>query len=397
LTGTADRKSDWNGFGFSTRAIHDGQEPDQLTGSVTVPIYQTSTYAQKSPGKTKGYEYSRTGNPTRTALEKSIASLENAKFGLAFSSGMGAILTLASSLRAGDRVLLGDDIYGGTYRIFTKVFTKLGVRCEFVDASKIEATQSALANQKFAYFLIESPTNPLLKIVDMRAVSKLAHHVGTRVVVDNTFATPLITNPLDLGADVVIHSTTKYLGGHSDLVGGAAATNDARLYDELKFLQNACGAIPGPFDCWLVLRGIKTLSVRMEKHSKNAMAVAKFLKQEMENNPKIKSVNYPGLEDNIYHSLAKKQMRLFGGMISLQLKSESAAVSFLKNLKLFSTAESLGGVESLAEIPGIMTHASLPDSEKVAKGITNSLIRLSVGIEDEEDIVDDVQSALKKI
>jgi cystathionine gamma-lyase len=389
---TSSDHDDWGSFGFSTRAIHDGQEPDPQTGSVTVPIYQTSTYAQESPGKTKGYEYSRTNNPTRSALEKSIASLEKARFALAFSSGMGAILTFASSLRTGDRVLLGDDIYGGTYRIFTKVFSKFGVDFEFVDASDVESIRSALADREFNYVLIESPTNPLLKIVDIAEVSKISHEFDAKVVVDNTFATPYITNPLNLGADVVVHSTTKYLGGHSDLIGGAIATNDPKLNDDLRFLQNACGAVPGPFDCWLVLRGIKTLSLRMEKHSSNALKIASFLSENK--GTRIKSINYPGLPGEQF-DLAKKQMRIFGGMISFDLESESSAKSFLKSLKLFSTAESLGGVESLAEIPGIMTHASLPESERQAKGITNSLIRLSVGIEDEADLVHDVKQALK--
>ncbi len=385
----------WKSYGFSTRAIHDGQEPDELTGAVTVPIYQTSTFAQESPGKTKGYEYSRTGNPTRLALEKSIASLEKARHALAFSSGMGAILTIASSLRSGDKILLGDDVYGGTYRIFTKVFANFGLDCEFVDPSDIEAADQKLASKKIAYVLIETPTNPLMKIVDIHAVSKLAHENNSRVIVDSTFSSPYITTPLGFGADVVVHSTTKYLGGHSDLVGGAVAVNDSELYERLKFLQNACGAVPGPFDCWLVLRGIKTLSLRMEKHSRNAAAIAKFLYEEMSRSKKIHSVNYPGLPDNPGHNIAKKQMKLYGGMMSFDLGREERTVSFLKGLKLFSTAESLGGVESLAEVPGIMTHASLPESERRKKGITNSLVRLSVGIEDEEDLVQDISQALK--
>jgi cystathionine gamma-lyase len=391
-----DRENEWADFGFSTRAIHVGQEPDPKTGSVTVPIYQTSTYAQESPGKTKGYEYSRTGNPTRAALETSIASLEKANFGLAFSSGMGAILTIASSLQAGENVLLGDDIYGGTYRIFTKVFAKFGVSCDFVDASDLQLMSLKLHEKKYSMVLVESPTNPLLKVVDLKAVSEECHSVSARLIVDNTFASPYITNPLELGADLVVHSTTKYLGGHSDLIGGAIATNDQELYDKLKFLQNACGAVPGPFDCWLVLRGIKTLALRMEKHSNNAYAVANFLKEAMVDEKRITSVNYPGLLEGKKLDLARKQMKMFGGMISFDLRSEETARSFLKNLKLFSTAESLGGVESLAEIPGIMTHASLPESERSAKGITNSLVRLSVGIEDEQDIVADVRQALKQ-
>lgn len=396
MSKNSDQKHDkWKKFGFSTRAIHDGQEPDPRTGSVTVPIYQTSTFAQESPGKTKGYEYSRTGNPTRQALEKSLASLENAHHALAFSSGMGAILTIASSLRSGDAMLLGDDVYGGTYRIFVKVFTKFGIECEFVDTSNIEAVRGALSRKKFAYVLVETPTNPLMKIADIMAISKIAHNVGSRIIVDSTFATPYITAPLDFGADIVVHSTTKYLGGHSDLVGGAAATNDSTLHEQLKFLQNACGAVPGPFDCWLVLRGIKTLSVRMEKHSSNAMAIAIFLEKQMETGIKIKAIHYPALAEGEQLKIAKRQMRLFGGMMSFDLGTEKRALSFLKNLKLFSTAESLGGVESLAEIPGVMTHASLPESERSAKGITNSLIRLSVGIEEEADLVNDVSQALQ--
>jgi cystathionine gamma-lyase len=390
-------ETDLHRLGFSTRAIHDGQEPDRLTGSVIVPIYQTSTYAQDSPGKTKGYEYSRTGNPTRAALEKSIASLENAKHGLAFSSGMAAISTIASTLSSGQSVLLGDDLYGGTYRVFAKVFSKFKIRVEFADPSRISAVEKVLSKKNFSYALIETPTNPLLKIVDIPTLTRIAHSNGTKVIVDNTFSTPYITTPLDFGADVVVHSTTKYLGGHSDVVGGALATNDKKIFEDCKFLQNAIGAVPGPFDCWLVLRGIKTLSLRMQKHSENARAIAEYLKGEVGRNRSLKSVKYPGLREHVGHDLAKRQMRTFGGMISVQFVSEEHALSFINKLKIFSTAESLGGVESLAEIPGIMTHASLPEKERSERGISKSLVRLSVGIEDELDLLGDVKQAIQSL
>jgi cystathionine gamma-lyase len=385
--------SDWRKYGFSTKAIHVGQEPDKSTGSVTVPIYATSTYAQRSPGVTKGFEYSRTGNPTRLALEKSIASLENAKYGLAFSSGMGAISTIGNLLHSGDRVLICDDTYGGTYRVFTKVFTKFQVGVDFVDASKLDLLESALEGEHYSFLLIESPTNPLMKVIDIEESCKLSHVRDTKVVVDNTFTSPYLTNPLDLGADIVVHSTTKYLGGHSDIIGGAIATSDQKIYEDLKFLQNAVGAVPGPFDCWLVLRGIRTLEVRMDRHYENAQAIAEFL-HTMKEEEIIKSVNYPGLPNNRYYELASRQMRNFGGMLSFEMNSKKQAVSLLEHLKLFTIAESLGGVESLVELPAIMTHASIPEKERIEKGVTDSLVRISAGLEDKEDLVNDLREAL---
>ncbi len=388
-----DNPADWTKFGFSTRAIHAGQEPDPGTGSVAVPIYQTSTFGQESPGKTRGFEYSRSGNPTRLVLENSIASLEGARYGLAFSSGMGAISTIGNTLRSGQKVLICDDVYGGTYRIFTKVFSRFGVVPDFVDASTLQNVERSLKDNSYAFVLIESPTNPLMKVIDIKRVSKLSHDSGAKTIVDNTFPSPYLCNPLELGADLVVHSTTKYLGGHSDLVGGAVATNDDKIFEELKFLQNACGAVPGPFDCWLVLRGIKTLSIRMDRHCKNGAAIAELLDQERKAG-RIARVNYPGLKDGPFHDLAGKQMRQFGGMLSFEMPTKAQAKSFIERLKIFTIAESLGGVESLVEIPSIMTHASLPEHERTAKGITDSLIRLSVGIEDTEDLVDDISQAL---
>ncbi|MDG6906754.1 MAG: PLP-dependent transferase [Nitrososphaerota archaeon] len=392
---TSSEKVSWKEYGFTTRAVHAGQEPDDLTGSVTVPIYQTSTFAQESPGKTKGFEYSRTGNPTRLALEKSIASLENAKFGLAFSSGIGAISTIGNLLHAGENVLICDDVYGGTYRVFTKVFSKFSIGTDFVDASKLDLLEAALNRKQYSFLLIESPTNPLMKVIDIEKSSKLAHSHGSKIIVDNTLTSPYLSNPLDMGADIVVHSTTKYLGGHSDVVGGAIATNDEKTYEELKFLQNSIGAVPGPFDCWLVLRGIKTLSLRMERHCENALAVARLL-DEWKREGRIRSVNYPGLPENKFHDLASKQMRNFGGMLSFEMNSKREAISFLEHLKIFQIAESLGGVESLIELPATMTHASIPEKERLAKGVSDSLIRISVGIEDKQDLLNDLSQAMEK-
>jgi cystathionine beta-lyase/cystathionine gamma-synthase len=392
LSGEQQRKL----YGFSTRAVHGGQEPDPSTGAVSVPIYATSTFAQTSPGKPKmGYEYSRTKNPTRDALETSIASLENAKHGLAFSSGMGAISTVANLLKSGDSVLISDDIYGGTYRLFTKVLSNFQISAEFVDATNLEELDRAMKKKSYAMLILESPTNPLMKIVDISEASKISHEHQSVVLVDNTFATPRIQTPLDLGTDIVVHSTTKYLGGHSDVVGGAVTLNNEETYTRLKFLQNACGAIPGPFDCYLVLRGIRTLSLRMERHSANAMAIANSLNEECSSG-KVARVNYPGLESSEYHKLASRQMRLFGGMLSFKLK-ESKATRFLEGLKLFTIAESLGGVESLIEIPAIMTHASIPKEKREKTGVSDSLIRMSVGIEDVEDLIRDISESLDKL
>jgi cystathionine beta-lyase/cystathionine gamma-synthase len=340
-----DSKESWDHFGFSTKAVHASQEPDKLTGSVTVPIYATSTYAQRSPGVTKGFEYSRTGNPTREALEKSIASLENAQFGLAFSSGMAAISTIGSMLKSGDRVLICDDAYGGTFRLFTQVFSKFSIGTDFVDATSLDTVEAALKGNHYSFLLIETPTNPLMKVIDIEKCSNLAHSNNSRVVVDNTFNSPYLSNPLKLGADIVVHSTTKYLGGHSDIIGGAVVTNDQEIYQDLKFLQNAVGAVPSPFDCWLVLRGIRTLALRMERHFENAMAIASYL-DELIARGVIESVNYPGLKKSPFHDLASRQMKNYGGMLSFELSSKNSAVSFMQNLKLFTIAESLGGVES---------------------------------------------------
>jgi cystathionine gamma-lyase len=385
---------DWSRYGFSTKAVHAGQEPDSLTGSVSVPIYATSTYAQDSPGVTKGFEYSRTGNPTRQALEKSLSSLENAKYALAFSSGMAAISTIGNLLKSGDRALMCDDVYGGTYRLFTQVFSKFSIASDFVDATKLDLVETALTRQHYSFLLIESPTNPMMKVIDIEKCSKIAHSNGSKVIVDNTFNSPYLSNPLSIGADIVVHSTTKYLGGHSDIVGGAIATNDEETYQSLKFLQNAIGAIPSPFDCWLVLRGIRTLELRMNRHFENAMALASFLHESISKG-KIKSVNYPGLVQNPFHDIATKQMRNYGGMLSFVMDTKKQAKSFVRHLRLFTIAESLGGVESLVELPSLMTHSSIPEKERYAKGITDSLIRISAGVENKEDLVKDVSQALK--
>jgi cystathionine gamma-lyase len=386
----------WTKYHFSTRAVHSGQEPDPATGSVNVPIYATSTYAQESPGTTKGFEYSRTGNPTRDAVETSIASLENAKYGLAFSSGMGAISTIGNVMRSKDRILICDDTYGGTYRVFTKVFSKFSIGVDFVDATRLDMLENALRTQYYSFLLIESPTNPLMKIIDIKKSSEIAHANNSRVIVDNTFPSPYLSNPLDLGADVVVHSTTKYLGGHSDIIGGAIATSNGEIYEELKFLQNAIGAVPSPFDCFLLLRGIRTLPLRMDRHFDNAKELAKFL-HELKDKGRLKSLNYPGLPDSPYHSLAASQMRNFGGLLSFEMNSKSEAIRLTKELKLFTIAESLGGVESLIELPAIMTHASIPEQERNAKGVTDSLLRVSVGIEDKQDLLDDFSQAFDKI
>ena len=390
----SDDREDWNRYGFSTKAVHAGQDPDVLTGSVSVPIYLTSTYAQESPGVTKGFEYSRTGNPTRQALERSIASLESAKFGLAFSSGMAAISTIGNLLRSGDHILLCDDTYGGTYRVFTRVFSKFSIGADFVDATRLDVLESALKSKHYSFLLIESPTNPMMKVIDIEKSCELAHSNGSKVIVDNTFTSPYVSNPLAMGADIVVHSTTKYLAGHSDIIGGAVATNDSQLHQDLKFLQNAVGAVPSPFDCWLVLRGIRTLALRMDRHFENALALAQFI-QKLKEEGRVKSVNYPGLPDSPFHNLAAKQMRNFGGMLSFEMNSKKQAVSFTQRLKLFTIAESLGGVESLVELPAIMTHASIPEQERNAKGVTDSLIRISTGVEDKQDLINDLRQAFK--
>ncbi len=382
-------KGDYNKTGFETRAIHAGQAPDPTTGAVTMPIYQTSTYAQEEVGKHKGYEYSRTHNPTRTALEECIASLEGGTdtYGLAFATGMAAITNFMYMGRPGDRVLLSDDVYGGTFRLFSRILTNYGIEYDLADLSDLERTAGKLTKQtKFVW--LETPTNPWLKVIDIAETAQMAHSIGAKLIVDNTFASPYLQRPLELGADVVIHSATKYLGGHSDVVNGLLVTKDKDLRDTLAYHQNATGATPGPFDCWLVLRGLKTLAVRMRAHSENAMAIAKFLQEHR----KVERVMYPGLTDHPQHDIAKQQMKGFGGMVSFIAKDgHDAALDMVRRTKLFTLAESLGGVESLIEHPGAMTHASLAGSPIE---MHPALVRLSVGIESLEDLLADLDQAL---
>jgi cystathionine gamma-lyase len=356
------------------------------------PIFQTSTYVQESPGKHKGYEYSRTRNPTRTALEKNIASLEEGNYGLAFSSGMSAISTIIQTLNTGDHVICCDDVYGGTFRLFDKVLKRYKLEFDFIDLTNPQSLEGHIKNNTKLIWL-ESPSNPLLKLIDIASIVNIAKKNNVLVVVDNTFATPFFQKPLKLGADIVMHSTTKYLNGHSDVIGGVVITNDKELYDKLRFLQNAVGVVPGPFDCFLVLRGIKTLAVRMERHENNAMKIAQFL----ENHPEVRKVIYPGLESHPQHELARKQMVGFGGVVTFFIRGGlEAARRFLERLKVFSLAESLGGVESLIEHPAIMTHASLPEEVREKVGISDELIRISVGIENVDDLIDDLKKALEK-
>jgi cystathionine gamma-synthase len=371
---------------FETRAIHVGQEPESAYGAVTVPIYQTSTFAQESVGTHKGYEYSRTDNPTRTALQEVVASLEGSEYGLAFSSGMGATATLFYLLRPGDHVVIPDDVYGGTYRLLAQVLADWEVAFDAVDLTDIDAVKKAIRDETKLLW-VETPTNPLLKIVDIEALSALAHEAEVRVAVDNTFATPYLQTPLSLGADFVLHSTTKYLGGHSDVVGGALALNDDEVYHQLKFLQNAAGAVPGPFDCFLVLRGVKTLAIRMAAHCRGARAVAEFLV----GHPRVARVYFPGLPDHPGHQIAARQMRDFGGMVSFEMETEEQALGVAGQTRLFFLGESLGGVESLIEHPGKMTHASVAGSPLE---VPSTLLRLSVGIEHPDDLIADLEQAL---
>lgn len=376
--------------GFGTRAIHAGQRPDPTTGAVMTPVYLTSTYVQSAPGEHKGFEYSRSQNPTRFALEGCIAALEGGTHGLAFASGSAATDTVVHMLKAGDRVVCMDDVYGGTQRQFRRVWSNHGLSFDFVDMSDLDAARGAIRDGVKLVW-IESPTNPMLKLVDITAVSEMAHKVGAIAVVDNTFMTPYFQQPLALGADVVMHSTTKFLNGHSDVVGGALAMNSAELFEKLKFLQNAIGGVAGPMDSFLVLRGLKTLHVRMARHQENAGQIAAWL----EGNPKIERVVYPGLESHPQHALAKKQMGGFGGMITAFLKGDlEASRRMLSACRLFALAESLGGVESLIEHPAIMTHASVPAEKRRELGISDTLIRLSVGIEDVDDLRADLEQAL---
>jgi cystathionine beta-lyase/cystathionine gamma-synthase len=372
---------------FETRAIHDGQEPDPATGAVTVPIYQTSTYVQDAVGEHRGYEYSRSANPTRTALQLCLASLEGAEHGIAFSSGLGAVTTVMHLVNPGERIVSVNDVYGGVYRMFSQVYAPKGYEFEFLSAAEMGDGLDAQLDQRTRLVWLETPTNPLLNIVDIRAAAEAAHAAGALVVVDNTFATPYLQRPLELGADLVVHSTTKYLGGHSDVVGGFAATNDPTVAERLLFLQKSLGAIPGPFDCWLVLRGLKTLAVRMRQHCVNAHAIAAFL----DRHPAVEQVLYPGLPRHPGHQIAARQMRDFGGMISFLAASEEEAVELVARTRIWKLAESLGGVESLIEHPARMTHASTADAPFAAP---RSLVRLSVGLESAEDLVADLEAAL---
>ena len=376
---------------FATKVLHAGVHPDPETGAIMTPIYQTSTYVQKSPGDHKGYEYSRTHNPTRTQLQDNLAALENGNWGLCFSSGMGAIDTLAKLLKPGDEVISTNDLYGGSYRIFTKVFESYGIKFHFTDLGNTE-NFAKLINQNTKMVWMETPTNPMLTIIDIEAITKIAKANTILSVVDNTFASPFLQNPLDLGADLVMHSVTKYINGHSDVVMGALVGKDMELNERLTFLQNACGAVPGPQDCFLVLRGIKTLHIRMERHCENGKKIAEFLRS----HPKVDKVYLPGFTDHPNHDIAKKQMKDFGGMMSFTLKSNSIsdAQRFLSSVKLFALAESLGGVESLCGHPASMTHASIPREERLKSGLVDSLIRLSVGIEDIDDLIEDINQAL---
>jgi cystathionine gamma-synthase len=372
---------------FETRAIHVGQEPDAEFGAVSVPIYQTSTYAQPAVGKPKAYDYARTGNPTREALQQVLSSLEGGTRGLSFSSGLGATTTLLLTLKPGDHVVLGDDVYGGTYRLLSRVMKEWGVAFDTIDLADDEALRGALRDETRIVWL-ETPTNPLLKVIDIARVAQAAHQAGARCVVDNTFATPYLQRPLELGADVVVHSVTKYLGGHSDLVGGAIVTSDDDLIERLTFLQNAVGAVPGPMDCFLALRGVKTLAVRMEAHCTGAERIAAFLA----GHPKVTKVLYPGLPDHPGHDVAKRQMRRFGGMVSFEVGSRDEAIAVVERTKIFFLAESLGGVESLIEVPAPMTHASVEGSPLE---VPDTLVRVSVGIEHPDDLVSDLEQALK--
>jgi cystathionine gamma-lyase len=382
-------KDETKSWGFATRALHIGQGPDPATGAVVQPIHLATTFAQQGVGKHQGFEYSRSGNPTRAALEENLAGLEDAKHGLAFSSGLGAETTLMLLLNPGDHVVYMEDVYGGTFRLFDKVLKRYGITFTAVDAGDLDAVDRAITPATRLVWL-ESPTNPLMRIVDIDAVSEVAHSHGAMVTVDNTFATPYLQQPLHLGADLVVHSSTKYIGGHSDVVGGAIMTNNDELENRLRFHQNAVGAVPSPFDCWLLLRGIKTLALRVDRQSQNGMEVA----QALEKNKVVKRVHYPGLVSDPGHAVASRQMRMFGGMLSFEVADEAKALRTLERLELFALAESLGAVESLAEHPALMTHASIPASERKRVGVGDGLIRLSIGVEDVADLIADLESAL---
>ena len=376
---------------FGTKAIHAGVEPDPSTGAIMTPIYQTSTYVQESPARHKGYAYARGANPTRNALQKNIAALENGKFGLCFSSGMGATDAVIKLLSPGDEVITSNDLYGGSYRMFKKVFEKYGIKFHFIDLSNTENIQPFI-NKNTKLMWLETPSNPLMRIIDIEACTSIAKKHRILAAVDNTFASPYLQNPLDLGADIVMHSVTKYLGGHSDVIMGALVVNDEKLYQDLAFIANSCGAVPGPQDSFLVLRGIKTLHLRMERHCFNGKKIAEYL----QSHPKVGKVYWPGFPDHPNHAIARKQMRDFGGMLSFTLKEDKLeqAIKLMENVKLFSLAESLGGVESLINHPASMTHASIPKEERIKNGLTDTLIRLSVGVEDIEDLIADLDQAL---
>ena len=379
-------------MGFATIAIHTGSEPDEATGSVTVPIYQTSTYAQDALGKHKGYEYARTQNPTRSAVERNIAALEGARFGFAFASGMAAIDATLKLVKAGEHVVVSDNTYGGTSRLFTKILANYNIEFDFVDTSEPLNVEAAIKENTRMVFL-ETPTNPVMIVTDLKAVSDIAHRVGARVVCDNTFMSPYLQRPLEFGVDIVVHSTTKYLNGHSDGVGGIVVLNDEEDANWIAFVQNSAGAILSPFDSWLVMRGTKTLALRMEQHDKSGRAVAAFL----EEHPKVKKVYYPGSASHPQHALARRQQRGFGGMVAFDVGSLEAARTVLESVKLCTLAESLGGVETLISHPATMTHASVDEAKRERLGITEGLVRISVGIEDTDDIVSDIDQALDKI
>lgn len=398
-----DKKAPSGVWGSATKYIHAGAHPDPSTGAIMTPIYQTSTYVQEAPGVNKGFEYARSQNPTRFALEEALAIIENGKYGLAFSSGVAATDAVIKLLQPGDEVIAGNDMYGGTYRLFSKVFEKFGIKFHYINQQDVNNIKEYI-NSNTKLIWLETPTNPLMSIADIEAVSKLAKQNNILVCVDNTFASPYLQNPLDFGAGIVMHSSTKYLGGHSDVIQGALVMNDKDLRDKLYFIQKSCGAVPGPMDCFLVLRGIKTLHVRMQRHCENGKAIAQWLR----NHPKVAKVYWPGFEDHPNHAIAKKQMRGFGGMISFELKparttdgvqsggddSVDNAKHVLSSTKLFSLAESLGGVESLINHPASMTHASIPREERIKNGLSDSLIRLSVGIEDADDLIEDLNHAI---
>ncbi|HLT81421.1 MAG TPA: cystathionine gamma-synthase [Cyclobacteriaceae bacterium] len=379
---------------FGTKAVHAGVTPDPTTGAIMTPIYQTSTYVQDSPAKHKGYAYARGANPTRNALQASIAALEGGKYGLCFSSGMGATDAVIRLLSPGDEVVTSNDLYGGSYRMFRRVYERFGIKFHFLDLTHPDNIVPYL-NEKTKLLWLETPTNPLMNIVDIAACVEIARENGVRVAVDNTFASPYLQNPLKLGADIVMHSVTKYLAGHSDVIMGALVTNDEGLYNDLAFILNSCGAVPGPQDCFLVLRGIKTLHLRMERHCSNGRDVARYLRD----HPKVGKVYWPGFEDHPNHDVAARQMRDFGGMISFSIKDDNQekAVKLMESVQLFSLAESLGGVESLINHPASMTHASVPREDRIKSGLVDSLIRLSVGVEDIDDLLADLGQALEKV